>query len=294
MDYKFIKSAQYEKIPCNLCGDNDFKVLSKKDRYGFSVRTVICKNCGLIFINPRMTKDYYDKFYKNEYREILFQYKGKTKTKDKMFSSSTKWGERVAKKLEKFINPGILLEVGSSVGGVLNGFKNVIPSISVLGVEPSQEETDYANSRGIKTSCSLIENFKEEIPPVYNISIIRSLNHLLDPDYFFQWTYNSLKDGGKLIIVVYDFVKFCEKKGKVFTQIDHPFMFVAETLKMLVENNGFKIDYLDREENYIYLVASKNSLKENKLPNKNYYKKIVKSLNSRRLFLVNLKSRLIK
>lgn len=38
----------FEEVPCYICGSNNFKILSEKDRYGLYVPVVICKDCGLI------------------------------------------------------------------------------------------------------------------------------------------------------------------------------------------------------------------------------------------------------
>ncbi len=75
LDFK----PEYKTEACNYCGANEFKILSKKDRYGLSVSTVICKTCGLIFINPRMDKKSYDKFYQGYYRKFIQVYKNKPK-----------------------------------------------------------------------------------------------------------------------------------------------------------------------------------------------------------------------
>ncbi len=38
----------FEEVPCCIYGSNNFEILSEKDRYGFYVPVVICKDCGLI------------------------------------------------------------------------------------------------------------------------------------------------------------------------------------------------------------------------------------------------------
>jgi len=202
------KTAEYEKVVCNLCNSNDFKTLSRKDRYGLPVQTVICKRCGLIFISPRMTTNYYKKFYEGEYRDLLFCYKNKIIDLDRMFQTSKRFGERIARLLSEHIKPGPTIEVGSSVGGILSGLKTVKPSLDVVGIEPSSNEAAYAKKRGIKTYISLLEDFKENLPPADNVIITRSLNHLLSPRHFFTWAHRQLREGGKLIIAVLDFHSF--------------------------------------------------------------------------------------
>jgi len=70
----------FEDVPCCVCGGENFELLSEKDRYGLYVPVVICKDCGLIQTNPRMTQDAYNQFYELEYRKL---YVGKDAPADK-------------------------------------------------------------------------------------------------------------------------------------------------------------------------------------------------------------------
>lgn len=68
-----LKSGEYptEQIRC-FCGAdfNDDFPLNEIDRYGIPHRMVLCRQCGIIRANPRMTKEAYANFYKEEYRLI--------------------------------------------------------------------------------------------------------------------------------------------------------------------------------------------------------------------------------
>jgi 2-polyprenyl-3-methyl-5-hydroxy-6-metoxy-1,4-benzoquinol methylase len=67
-----IKKGRYliEEIPC-LCGSNQYLKIGDHDRYGLWSPVVICKKCGLIYANPRLTKEAYQTFYSSdEYRRI--------------------------------------------------------------------------------------------------------------------------------------------------------------------------------------------------------------------------------
>ena len=299
MFWKNKKFSNFEFLPCNYCNGNEFKTISKKDRYGLNTKTVICKKCGLIFINPRMGKEFYDLFYKNSYRKLLQEYKNmgsESWNLEHNFLSSKKLGENLAVFLKNYINPGAIIEVGSSVGGILAGFKSVLSETEVFGIEPSVEEANFANLNGINTKIGLIEDINLDLPKVDNIVIVRSLNHLLDPKYFFSWAHNQLKDDGKLIIVVLDFVKFCNRRNKILTQIDHPFMFTQSSLENFVESSGFKIELFDLTESpdYIKLVAKKARSDFNLKISEDLYSETVKKLNPLKLYLNYCTNKIIK
>lgn len=270
-DYNKMK---LEDLPCNLCGADDFKTISQRDRYGFSVNTALCRKCGLIFINPRMGSAEYDNFYQSAYRTILEKYHGVRGKKDSqnldvVFESGRGRGEFLASIFGEHLKAGSTLEVGSSTGGILSGFREKLKEryqkdFDVLGMEPSEEEAAYALKRNIPTHITLFENFSGNLPKIENIIIARSLNHLLDPKSFFDWSYKTLPFGGHLIAMVLNFPEFCRNRGKIETQVDHPFMFADATLKNFARVSGFRISLLVSKGIYLYLLAEKTRVSNSK------------------------------
>lgn len=263
-----------EEVVCNLCKKSDKEVVSLKDRYGLPVTTVICRNCGFIFISPRISSADYDRFYTlDEYRTLVKKYRNRHKKQedssqtkldfDKLFLTSIKFGNEIIEHLSSYINrnQGLTIEIGSSCGGVLNAFK--LAGLDVLGIEPSPTEAGYATSKGIKTHISMFESLDFSalrLSPIQNILTVRSLNHFLDPGGFVNWSHRQLAVGGKLIMVVADFIGFCRRRGILRTQIDHPYMFTKRTLVAFVKSAGFKLEYCVVEKDFIYLVAKKEGM----------------------------------
>lgn len=250
----------YEHILCNLCGAEFFELVNKKDRYGLPVNTVICKKCGLIFINPRMSKESYHDFYQGTYRRMIEERRKKVISLETYFASAFNLGVELANNFFNHLNSGLTIEVGSSVGGMLAGFRSVKSDLELLGIEPSSEEAEFAVSKGISTSVGLFEDASLELPLASNIIIVRSLNHLLDPKAFLGWCHKQLRPDGKLIIMVLDFVKYCERRGHILTQIDHPFMFSLFSLRNFLEYAGFNIVCADASSraDFIKLIAQKS------------------------------------
>ena len=50
------REIKFEKISCLICGSSNHKVLFTNERHGLDQQTVLCKKCGLIFSNPRMSE----------------------------------------------------------------------------------------------------------------------------------------------------------------------------------------------------------------------------------------------
>ncbi len=243
------RQAEYEEVPCNLCGRNETEILAERDRNGLAVRSVICRWCGLIYINPRMTKEWYGRYYGEEYRAQMARFRGRQETAEdfeRMFADSMRKGSVLVEHLKSFLASGLTVEVGSGVGGTLAAFSAGLTS-EVIGIEPSPPEAAYANARGIKTHQSLIEDFTLTLPPAANILSLRNLNHLLNPRSFFAWAWRGLEPNGRLILLVQDFRLLVKKLGRIerAVQIDHTYLFVPEVLEAFVSAAGFDILQLE-------------------------------------------------
>jgi SAM-dependent methyltransferase len=54
---------EVEHVSCNLCGRDDALPVAQRDKYGLPLTTVMCRGCGLLYLNPRPTAATYRKFY---------------------------------------------------------------------------------------------------------------------------------------------------------------------------------------------------------------------------------------
>src|SRR3989344_4721641 len=249
------ENSVFEDVSCAICKGRDFSVLARRSKNNLAARTVMCKTCGLIFISPRMTSSAYDDYYKYFYRKDRDSIKGTSKEEDTAlnFENAKKFGRGLAETMGKFLGEGLTIDIGSSTGGVLAGLREFRPGLSLLGVEPSVSESDYARKMAIETVTGLFENFAEShdyAGKAANIFCVQSLNHLLDPAGFVEWSYKTLRDGGHLFLAVKNFKHQVRRAGsfKAGVQIDHPYMFTPETLRLLVESRGFEVVYLDIDE----------------------------------------------
>jgi len=256
-------SIEKESLSCNLCGQDDFSVIAVRSKNDLPVRTVMCKNCSLIYINPRMTSEDYDKYYKYHYRQDRNSIKSSTYDTDleRNFSFALKFGHAMAETMGQFFTKGLTIDIGSSTGGVLHGLKEKLPDLDVLGVEPSIDESNFAQSKGVKTNNAIFEEWKnsEDIKEASNIICVQSLNHLLDPKGFIDWSYDNLKNEGHLFLAVKNFRHQVRRAGKISSgvQIDHPYMFTPESLRCMVESCGFEVRYIDVDEGKSLIELSK-------------------------------------
>lgn len=148
------KGNGLEEVPCDLCRSRAGELCGSS--YQDGSQALICRRCGLIYISPRMTKAWYDRYYQEEYRRI----EGGLADLDTIFEKARTHGRALATLFRRELaDVRRLIEVGSSVGGVLDGFRDEL-GCAVWGVEPSEREAAYAEVRGIPTMVSAIEDLE--------------------------------------------------------------------------------------------------------------------------------------
>lgn len=132
-----------EKVKC-ICGNETFETLSEKDRYGLPLNVVICKKCGLIMTNPRMTQESYNNFYDSEYRKL---YGGQERPTEEFFYGQFAHGVRIVEYLmnNNVKNIKSVLEIGTGAGGILKAFKD--RGCDVLGIDLGKEYIEFGKEK---------------------------------------------------------------------------------------------------------------------------------------------------
>lgn len=252
-EFKY-KEKKLESIKCNICDGVDFETIENKSVNNLDVQTVICKKCSLIFINPRMSAKDYDEYYMRFYRKDRSEIKQKIIEKnnlEKNFENARRFGKGIISYMGEFVKDGLTIDVGSSTGGILYGMRECRPNLKLLGIEPSTDESNYANKKGVETVRGLFEDVKLDLKEkATNILCVQSLNHLLDPKKFLLWAHDTLQDDGHVFLAVKNWRHQVRRAGSLHlgVQIDHVYMFTPETLKLLCEVAGFQVVYMDVDE----------------------------------------------
>jgi 2-polyprenyl-3-methyl-5-hydroxy-6-metoxy-1,4-benzoquinol methylase len=170
-------------IKCEICSTEENTIIQEQVSLGNNEYTklpvVSCNNCGYLFQNPRFNEDFYDDFYSTKYRNLLF----KKKTPSQSFvDDQISRGQNLFHFLEKYlVKQGNLLDVGSSVGGMMipfikNGWQG-------LGTDPDKGYVDFGKDEmklpvvDVKAEKMKLENDYFDL-----IIIMGSLEHVYDPN----------------------------------------------------------------------------------------------------------------
>jgi len=212
--------------------------LFTNERHGLDQQTVLCKKCGLIFSNPRMSENSTEFFYASDlYRNIYNE------------GGAIGFIERDYENLEKnptrpffdYINSlnikyQSVCEIGASGGINLKIFKQA--GKDVIGYEPSETLSNFAKTKGI----NVINGFVDDVQGQYDLVIlIQVFEHLLNPIEVLKKLKKNIKK------YLYIEVPGCITK---FSSIQnaHNFYFSLNTLPYIVTSCGYKLHSMDYKE----------------------------------------------
>jgi len=232
-----------EEINCNACGENDTEAFSNKERFGLSLKSVICKRCGLAYINPRPTKKMYEKFNEADYRLAVSE---TDEGLDSLFNRQCNYTRQIIVPMVMANNgqykPGSVLDIGCSNGGIAAGFVDSFPNIDAHGVEPVVKHAEYAARRvGMTMMTGLFEDYQNE----HKFDVIvfaQALNHTLNPRQNLLKIRDLLSEQGVLFISLLDVVSaLLNRPMERMCEMTHPYMFCQENIKYLLGRSGFEV-----------------------------------------------------
>lgn len=233
---------------CNLCqsGPDQWTTIATRDRSGFLARSVACRNCGLVFITPRMSAQAYSEFYASgAYRQTVEKLTGKPFD----FANLLKSQEFYARSMSKWLAGKVdgrgkrLLDIGGSTGVVADivGRQFGFDDITVL--EPSVGELAQAEARGLKCELGSLETWEPGDRQWDFVTLWQTSDHLLDVSGSLSRIRRLLTPHGLFAvdIVNYAFLLCGLRRRSLAAKIDHPFGFTQPVMESFLQRAGFEI-----------------------------------------------------
>ena len=252
-----------EYVACNLCGHNQTRLrypstLPDEARphmaeafrctspgYGRHHTIVQCKDCGLVYANPRLDgSQILDSYVAVEDPLYLEERDGRVLT-----------FERHLRPLEKLqAPPGRLLDVGAYTGvfveiAAQHGW-------DAWGIEPSHWAIEQARSRGLKMiegtlATSSLADASFDVVTMWDV-----IEHLADPFTEVQQAQRLLRPGGLLVVHTMDidslFARLMGPRWPWLMEM-HIYYFSRRTLMMMLEKAGFKVVRVEPQGRYLRL-----------------------------------------
>lgn len=259
-----LNTAATVNVRCNLCGADDYTVIynptianipptvedytSTINRYGRFHRLVSCRQCGLVYMNPRDAgiKDLYKKVVDNAYLES--------------------WEERVItfkghlKELaEHKAGRGNLLDIGCYAGIFLSEAKK--DGYNVTGIELSEWAAGYAGRKtGAEVLCGSWDEVSLPESSFDAVTMWDVVEHLEDPSACFKKIHSWLKKDGIVAVTTHNIKgRFARLMAKRYLWLMrfHIYHFEPKTLSAILAKNGFE---LISEKPYVKTISLKYML----------------------------------
>lgn len=246
-----IRHKQNSYVKCNVCENDNAAHFFRENSWS----VVKCKNCGLVYVNPRPIKNEYksDEIKNDEYSRFIRDY---TKHKN---GHGCKF-EKILDEIEKFSsNKGKLLEVGCAAGFFLDYAQK--RGWQVIGIEPEESIAKYAIKKfGLNVEISTIESVQFPEKHFDLIIALNVLSHLEDPKKFFREIYSMLKNDGLFVFQTGNKGDMKSKKkgeilGESWLTPEHLYHFSEYSLNLLLSKTGFRVKHLIKEHIVEHLLS---------------------------------------
>jgi len=236
-------AAYFEEVPCYNCGSTEIIKEFTVNRF----RQVRCKNCGMVYTNPRLKESITHNMYsESDYSEF---YKIK-------LISSIDYRKRVlaTKKYDQvmhyFKKTGRVLDIGCGLGENLSVFND--NGWDCTGVEFNEFAANYARKTfGLNIINKSIYDF-DTSEKFDLITLWGVLEHFFDPKKILRSIGHLLNDDGLLVIEVPSadsvLVRYYEETQKTVDRIiegdRHIMLFSVRCFEEMLTDTGFKTAHI--------------------------------------------------
>ncbi len=224
---------------CQLCGGADHITISRKDRHGGDLVTVLCMNCGVVTNDPIPTDEELAAFYRSAYRK---EYKGTAEPRMRqVWRNFSRLAAHVSAYRDIYDRREKCLDLGAGSGEFM--FLAKALGIACTGIEPNEDYSAYCRDRlDLDVRTQTLEETKFAPGSFDLIRLSHVLEHMRDPVRSLKVLHRWLAKDGVLYIEVPDIAVEADRKvrGRLF-HFGHIFNFNPYTLRLAAGLAGFEV-----------------------------------------------------
>lgn len=223
-------------VPCNLCGASDVEVIGDRDRDGHPLRTTICRQCGLVWSNPRPGAEEVRRYYSSEYR---LDYKGRSTPSLRHIARSGRGALNRYRALAPYMKPGDrILDAGAGAGEVVYVLRKL--GFDASGLEPDEQYARHARETlGVPVATGFVQDTAFPAGSFDVVTMYHALEHVEDPSAILSRLREWMVEQGVLLIEVPNVEAECVAPEHRF-HFAHFYSFNRAALEALGRKAGFE------------------------------------------------------
>jgi SAM-dependent methyltransferase len=242
-------NASLETVPCNLCGSSQHQVVYEAredverdpdlvDKFRASgdelltLPLVRCRNCALLFVNPRFAADAVFDGYANGADPV---YVSQMPARERTFT------EAIARITKLAPAKGRLLDVGTAAGGFLKAARDA--GWDAVGVEPNRWLAQWGRDHyGVAIHAGSLDDAPLEPGSFDVVTLWDVIEHTPDPLRVLRRAHGLLRPGGLLIVNYPDIGSWVARlfgQRWPFLSSVHLYYFTRDTLRRALDCSGF-------------------------------------------------------
>ena len=237
-----LEASQFEFVSCNLCGATDAVDVPRATArlvLPSPLQVVRCRQCGFLYVNPRLTRAAYVQLSLTE--EYYQAYQRGAVSREGRTSTARAQLERIRRRHPQ---PERILEIGCATGEFLLEARRA--GWHTSGVEPSSYMADEARKNGLIVASDFVpEQYGANAFDVVHMNHV--LEHVPEPLTTLRGIAEVLVPGGLLVIEVpyelggwFQEVYRLVKRSSRTPNIHHLSFFTPRTLALALANAGFE------------------------------------------------------
>lgn len=237
-------SLVLQHVDCHLCGSDDYEIVDahRGDRYWppeLEVRTVICRRCGLIYVNPQADEQVFKELYEGDYAGVRSSAPESTyvEAKDEFAERKVEW---MLDQEAELCRPGRILDIGCAAGNFLASFKG--RGWECMGVEPTPVYAKHARERyGLDVKEGMFDPADYAPESVDLVTLCEVLEHLRDPMEALTGAHRILRPDGFLYLDVPNALRPKFFRLSRFFRGEHLTNFSPHMIRLVLRRAGFDV-----------------------------------------------------